>query len=305
MAKSTPEAALRTERPEVERLDNRAALYLTAPFVVVFGVLFIYPTLQMVFLSFTSSQLIVPGKWVGLANYLELLHDRRFGLAVTHTAYFALLTVLPSTALGLLLAILVNRLKGPLQGVALAVFFIPYILPVATVTTIWAWMLDYQGGVLQGPIEWLTGARVHVLGTPSWLLPAVAVVTIWWGSGFNVLLCLAGLKNVPPELYEAARLDGAGRRAQFWHVTLPLVWPVVALVFTLQLILQLKLFDQLYLLSFSDRVDQSIVLVQYIYNLGFQSDRGGYASTVAVALFVIVVTVSALQLQLLRATGRK
>jgi multiple sugar transport system permease protein len=282
--------------------DNRTAALFIAPFVAVYALLFVYPTLQMVWMSFTNSQLIVPGKWIGLGNYARLFGDRRFGFAVLHTFYFVALTVIPSTALGLGIAMLINRLKGRAQGFVLALFFIPYILPVATVTNIWWFMLSYPDGVLQGPIALLMGQPVHVFLTASWVLPTVALITIWWTTGFNILLFLAGLRNVPPELHEAARLDGAGRWRQFVHITLPLMWPVTALVFTIQLILQIKLFDQLYLMV-REGQDATLVLVQYIYNLGFQSDRGGYASTVAVALFVIVIIVSVLQFQLLRARG--
>ena len=287
------------------RLDNRTALPFVLPFVAVYGLLFLYPTLQMIWMSFTNSQLIVPGKFVGLDNYLYLFRDWRFGRAVGNTIYFVAMTAIPSTALGLGIAMIVARLKGRVQAIVLALFFLPYVLPVATVTTIWGWMLGYPDGVLQGLIALVVGHPVRVFRTVSWILPAVAVVTLWWTSGFNVLLFLAGLRAIPPELYEAAKLDGGGRWTQFRHITWPLIWPVTALVFTIQLILQLKLFDQLYLYVGGGQVDATLVLVQYIYSLGFQKDRGGYAATVAVALFVIVMALSVLQFTVLRARGRR
>jgi multiple sugar transport system permease protein len=189
--------------------------------------------------------------------------------------------------------------------VALALFFLPYVLPVSTVTTIWGWMLGYPNGPLQPLIALVVGHPVRVFRTVSWILPAVAVITLWWTSGFNVLLFLAGLRSIPPELYEAARIDGAGRVRQFVSVTWPLIWPVTALVLTIQLILQIKLFDQLYMFVGGGQVDATLVLVQYIYSLGFQRDNGGYAATVAVALFVLVVALSVLQFTALRARGRK
>jgi multiple sugar transport system permease protein len=285
--------------------DNRKALPFLLPFLAVYGLFFAWPTLQMIWMSFTSSQLIVPGDFVGFDNYFRLFHDWRFGRAVTNTLYFVLLTALPSTALGLLLGLVVVRLKGIFQAITLALFFLPYVLPVTTVTTIWGWMLGYPGGVLQPLIILAVGHPVRVFRTLSWILPAVAVVTVWWTTGFNVLLFLAGLKAIPPELYEAARLDGAGRWRQFRAVTWPLIWPVTALVLTIQLILEIKLFDQLYLYVGGGQVDATLVLVQYIYSLGFQRDQGGYAATVAVALFVIVAALSVLQFTALRARGRK
>ena len=159
-------------------------------------------------------------------------------------------------------------------------------------TSIWTWFV-YGPGQLVLPDR--------VLGRPPFVLPIAATITVWWTVGFNVLLFMAGLKNIPAELYEAARLDGAGRWSQFRAITWPLIWPVTALVLTIQLIMQIKVFDQVYLLVQGGRVDASMVLVQYIYTLAFQRNQGGYAATVAVALFVIVAAVSVLQFQLLRA----
>jgi multiple sugar transport system permease protein len=285
--------------------DNRIALGFVLPFIAVYGLLFIYPSLQMVWMSFTDSQLIVPGKWVGLDNYLYLLRDWRFGRATFNTLYFVLLSSIPATAVGLGIGLILVRLRGRLQGLVLALFFLPYVLPVSTVTTIWSWMLDYPAGVLQGPISLVMGRPMHVFLTPSWVLPVVALMTVWWTAGFNVLLFLAGLRSISPELYEAARLDGAGAWTQFRAITWPLIWPVTALVQTIQLILEIKLFDQLYLVSRGGQVDATLVFVQYIYSLGFQKDQGGYAATVAVALFVLVMALSVLQFQALRARGPK
>ena len=278
--------------PPAKKYDHRAALPLLAPFVIVYAALFLYPTLQMLAMSLTDGQLILPGEWVGLSNYLKLFRDWRFGNSVLNTGYFVALTVVPGTLLGLAFAMLVVRLKGFWQAVVLAVFFLPYILPVTTVTSIWTWFVYGPGQVVLPD---------RVLGRPPFVLPIAATITVWWTVGFNVLLFMAGLKNIPAELYEAAKLDGAGRWMQFRTITWPLIWPVTALVLTIQLIMQIKVFDQVYLLVQGGRVDASMVLVQYIYTLAFQRNQGGYAATVAVALFVIVAAVSVLQFQLLRA----
>ena len=135
-------------------------------------------------------------------------------------------------------------------------------------------------------------------------MPVIAAVTIWWTNGFNVLLFIAGLRNIPQELYEAAALDGATKRQQFFRVTWPLLWPVTALVLTLQLILQLKLFDQVYLLSGGGPFNSSCVLL-LVYREAFQLNNGGYASAVALVLFVLIMVVSVLQFQVLRIRGRR
>jgi multiple sugar transport system permease protein len=287
------------------RKDNLAALPLVLPFVAVYAALFVYPSLQMLWLSFTDSQLTLPGQWVGFDNYIKLLGDRKFGTAVVNTAYFALMTVVPSTLIGLGLALLVNRLNGAWQAIALAVFFIPYILPVSTVTTVATFLTAPGQGPLGGFVRLPNGDLAWLWRNIYLFLPGVAVITIWWTTGFNVLIFLAGLKALPHELYEAARLDGAGRWSTFRLLTWPLIWPVTALVLTLQLILQLKVFDQVFLMIQGGRTDPTMVLVQYIYTVAFQRNQGGYATTVAGGLFVVVSIMAVLQFQLLRVRSAK
>jgi multiple sugar transport system permease protein len=145
--------------------------------------------------------------------------------------------------------------------------------------------------------------RVPIFKTTTWFMPAVALVTVWWTAGFSILLFLAGLRAIPPEIYEAAALDNSGRWTTFRRITWPLLWPVTTLVFTIQMILQLKIFDQVYLFSVGGRANDNLVMVYYIWQRAFASNQGGRAAAVAVTLFAIVIVVSVLQFQLLRLAG--
>ncbi len=283
-----------------KRSQYWAAAVLVAPFVIAQIVLFLYPTSQMVRLSFTDAPLIGEGSWVGLDNYARLIGDRLFLRATWNTFYFVLLTVVPTTLLGLMIGMMVTRLKGWLQAAVLACFFLPFVLPITVVTTIWEWVLDLQFGIAQYLIEPIVGERVSVFRTRAWAMPGVAIVTIWWTIGFTVLLFVAGLRNISPDLYEAASLDGASAWEQFRYITWPLIWPVTALVLTIQLIAQLKIFDQVYILTEGGPANSTYVLVQYIFRQAFQLNKGGYASTVAVFLFFIIVALSVFQYQVLR-----
>ncbi|NTC84769.1 carbohydrate ABC transporter permease [Agrobacterium tumefaciens] len=276
------------------------ALSMVTPFIVVFATFFLYPLIEMMRISFTDAPLIGDGNWVGLQNYIKLLSDRLFVTSLKNNGYFVLLTVVPTTVIALLIALAVSRLSGIKQTIAMSLFFLPYVLPVSVVTEIWAWMLDLQFGILQPVISLLAGKPVAVFKNPNWVMPMVAVVTIWWTNGFNVLLFIAGLRNIPTELYEAAALDGATTWQKFRRVTWPLLWPVTALILTLQLILQLKIFDQIYLLSGGGPFNSSFVLLLKVYREAFQMNNGGYASAVATVLFLLIVIVSVLQFQLLR-----
>ncbi len=289
------------------RNETLTAAIMMAPFVVIYGVLFVYPTLKMVHLAFTNAPLIGPGRWVGFDNFWRLYNDRLFSTAVWNTFYFVALSVIPGTLVALLVALGVNRLKGWLQSLVLAAFFLPYILPVSVVFRIWSWMFDKDFGVAQYAIApFNDGQHISVFRNIPLFMPAVAFVTVWWCLGFSVLLYIAGLRNISTEIYEAANLDGAGRWAQFKRITWPLIWPVTVLVFTIQMFLQFKIFDQVYLFAgLGARYDPTMVMVQYIYKEAFQMNKGGLASAASVVLFFLIVILSVLQYQLLRARGQR
>jgi len=279
------------------------ALALVAPFVAIYGLVFIYPTIKLFMISLTDAPLIGEGSYVGLANYTRLVSDRRFETALWNTGYFVLLTVIPGTIVAYAIALGVNRLSGRMQAAVLALFFLPYILPVSVVYLIWDWTLNFQFGIAMYVFDLLGIQRIPVFKSTLWFMPAVGLITIWWTAGFSILLFLAGLRAIPREMYEAAALDNAGRWATFSRITWPLMWPVTALVLTIQLISQLKIFDQVYLFSTGGRPNDNLVLVYYIFLRAFQSDQGGRAAAAAVVLFFIVIVVSVLNFQLTRLSG--
>ncbi|AWN15812.1 Glycerol-3-phosphate ABC transporter, permease protein UgpA [Salinisphaera sp. LB1] len=282
-------------RRAIRRKNARSALLMIAPFLVVYGVFLIYPAIRVFWLTFTSADLTGNGgAFVGLDNYTRLIFDPLFWASVWHTVYFVLLTAAPSTAVGLLLAILVLRWNR-LRPFFLAAFFLPYILPVSVVTMIWAWILDPNFGVA----NYLFGTNIAWLDNASWAMPMVAFVTIWWMVGFNTVLFISGLQNIPNEIYEAARLDGCGPVRLFTSITWPMLYPVTVLVFTLQLILQFKIFNQVYLLTHGGPYNSTIVLLQYMYRQAFNQHNGGYAATISVSVFVLILVTSFIQYRLL------
>jgi multiple sugar transport system permease protein len=285
-------------RPRSRRKGSFIAWTLVAPFLFFYGVFLIYPAIQVVFLSLTNSDIAGQGTFIGLQNYIALTHDQDFWGSVGHTIYFVLLTVVPNTAAGFFLALLVVRLNR-LRLAILGAFFLPFILPVSVVTTAALWILDTNFGI----VNYLFGTSVSWFQDPTWAMPAVAVVTIWWTVGFNMLLFIAGLQNISPDLYEAAALDGANAFQQFISITCPLIWPVTSLVLILQLIAQFKIFDQVYLLTQGGPYNSTVVVLLYMYRQAFQQNRGGYASAVAIVLVLIMLVISALQFRLLQ--GRR
>ncbi len=285
------------------RKEALIAFALIAPFVAIYALIFIYPTINMFILSFQDAPLIGKGDWVGWGNYTRLPQDRRFDTAFWNTAYFVALSVVPGTLVALAIALGVSRLSGRLQALVLALFFLPYILPVSVVYRIWDWTLNFQFGIAMHVFDMVGLARVPVFKVTGWFMPAVAFVTIWWTAGFSILLFLAGLRAIPAEIYEAAALDNANRWTMFRRVTWPLLWPITALVLTIQLILQLKIFDQVYLFSVGGRANDNLVMVYYIFQRAFVNDQGGRAAAIAVVLFAMVIVVSVLNFQITRLSG--
>ena len=282
--------------PQTQRGKGwRVAWVFVIPFVFFYGAFLILPAIQVAYLSLTNSDIAGLGHFVGLSNYIELIHDQDFWASVGHTIYFVVLTVVPNTAVGFLLALLVVRLRR-LRLTVLSAFFLPYVLPVSVVTTSALWILDANFGI----VSYLIGSSTAWFADPTWAMPGVAIVTIWWTVGFNMLLFIAGLQNIPVDLYEAAALDGANGAQRFLRITCPLIWPVTSLVLVLQLILQFKIFDQIYLLTLGGPYNSTVVVLLYMYQKAFQQGRGGYAAAVAIALVVIITVVSVLQFRLLR-----
>ncbi|MCS0613453.1 sugar ABC transporter permease [Massilia kyonggiensis] len=277
------------------RRDTLPAWLLLAPFLVAFGLFFFVPALETFWLSLTESSLTRTSAFVGLDNYHTLLNDPSFWDSVGNTFYFSLLTVIPLCALGLLMAMLVDRfarVQGWLQGT----FFLPFVLPISVMTLIADWMLQPSSGV----VNHILGGQRAWLADPYFALPAVAIGTVWWTVGFNVLLFLAGLRNIPAELYEAAALDGARGFTLFRTITWPALRPVATTALILQLIASLKVFGQTYILTSGGPFNTTRVALHYMYETAFTQSDAGYAAAVAMAFVAIVILLSLLQAWLVK-----
>jgi len=256
-------------------------------------------------MSFFNTSLVLPGlgSFAGLANYRELFSDSRFWQAMWHTILFTLVSTPPLVIIPLFFAIVVNRIKHGQWFFRLA-FFLPYILPSAVIALIWTWLYEPGYGLVDGFFH------LFGLGAPGWVsspnlaLYSIVIVTIWWTIGFNFVLYLAGLQDIPRELYEASALDGAGRWKQTWRLTLPMLGRTTTLVTVLQIIASLKIFDQVYLITAGGPNYATRTAIEYIYDTGFTSERVGYAAAASLVLFVVILVVSFVWLALVRKQER-
>lgn len=273
---------------------TRPAWVFLAPFAVFFLLFLAWPVIYMIITSFFNTSVVRPGLggFAGLDNYREMLTSNLFWGAMGHTLLFAALTVPPLVVLAFVLAVLSNRLRRG-QGFFRSVFFLPYILPSATIGLIWGLIFTADSGLFAQAQQLLgIDAPRPVLGTPSLAMVGIALATVWWTIGFNFILYLAALQDIPRELYEAAATDGATPWQQLRWITLPLLGRTTSLVVLLQIIASLKVFDQVYLLTSGGPGTSTQVVLGLVTQTAFTDYRVGAASAASVLLFVVIVVIA-------------
>ena len=279
----------------------RATPYLfLLPSVALIGVFVIYPILAVVYYSFTDYDVINPPVPVGLANFQKLLGDETFWLALTHSLVYVIVT--PTLiALSIGLAIVVNR---KLRGIHIyrALYFVPAVSGSIAIGLSWRWLFDRNGiingvlqaaGVIHDPIQWLA--------EPKLVLPIAMLLTIWAGIGYYSVIFLAGLQNIPEELYDAARIDGCNDFQKHWHVSLPGLRPQIVFVAVISSLAALKVFDEIYVLTgrTGGILDSGVTMVFYLWRQAFQLQHAGYAAAVAIVLLAITLAFSVVNVRLL------
>lgn len=225
--------------------------------------------------------------------------DSQFWPSFGNTLVFVVYSTPVIVGVGLALALVLNR-PGRFIGVLRTLFFAPYVLSVAVLTLIWAFLLNPQLGLIGELWETLGLERVSWLNDPNLAMPTIVAVTLWWTVGFNIVLFLAGLQDIDQSQYEAASLDGAGARQQFWYITVPGLSRTVLLVVVLQIIASFQIFGQVFILTRGGPNGATRVSIQHIYESAFRDAELGYASAMSVFLFVVMVSVSFLQFRFMR-----
>jgi trehalose/maltose transport system permease protein len=277
-------------RSNLQRKQTRLAWVLLLPALAAVGFVALYPLGQTIYYSFTDQQFLAgiePTKWVGLANYNDLIHDSLFRDAVVRTVKFTLITVAFEFVLGMIIALVVNSgFKG--RGVMRAMMLVPWAIPTVVAAQMWKWMYNDIYGVVND-----SGVRLHLishnvawLAQPNTSLGSAAAVDIWKTTPFVALLLLAGLQVIPQELYEAARVDGASAWRQFWRITLPLLRPAILVALIFRTLDALRVFDIFYVL-FGNRPDTQTMAI-FAQDTIVGTGDVGYGSAACVAIFLII-----------------
>lgn len=272
--------------------------FFILPFMVFFVVFILIPLVHGLILSFQEWSLLGEPIFVGLENYIELLSIRRFKAAVENTLKFAVQSVPLLLIVPLLLALLLNK-KFVGQRLAQNAIISPFLIPSSSVLLLWIWMLDTQTGMINQAFKALGLPNQAWLSRQGSAMGVIVFVTLWWTAGYNIILYLSSLQDLPQDLYEAASVDGANGWDQFWHITLPLLRNRMLFITTLQIIASFKLFDQVYILTGGGPAGSTRTLAFYLYETGFRDFMFGRAAAVSWYMFIMIAIFGLLQAKLL------
>lgn len=267
-----------------------------APALGLLGGVALFPLLYVIYLSFHRRLLIFDiSKFVGLENYRFLLQDDRFWNALQNTAYFTAVSVSAQLLLGLGIALLLNRSFQGKDWVR-ALILVPWVIPTVVSARMWEWIYNPEFGIL----NFLLGAKINWLGTPGLALHAAIFADVWKTTPFVVILLLAGLQIIPRELYQAARVDGAGSWAAFRRITLPLLMPVLLVALVFRMLDAWRVFDVIYVLTGGGPANTTETLSLYAYKMLFQTLQFGYGSALSVVTFLSAGGITVFFLKLYR-----
>ncbi len=265
------------------------------PSFAVLATFIYYPVFYALYLSFFRWRLLRGDPvFNGLANYQFLLTSEDFGQSLWNTIYFAAGSIPTNMAIALGIALLLNR---PLSGLSFyrTAYFVPVITSMVAVSIVWMWIYHPDVGLFNYILESIGLPTIRWLNDPKWAMPSLIILSIWKGMGYNVIIYLAGLQNIPEHLYEAAKIDGANRWQLFWHITLPLLTPTSFLILIIAVINSFQSFTQVHVMTQGGPLNSTTVIVYYLFQQAFQQFNMGYGSALAIVLFLIILVLTLIQ----------
>jgi multiple sugar transport system permease protein len=277
--------------------DSLSAYLFVAPTLWGYLLFVLGPLIAAIVLSFTHYDMMSPPRLVGFSNYARLISDARLAVVYKNTALFAVTAVILTVGIGTLLGVAVNkRLPAFLKYILRTAYFFPVLVGMIYAAMVWKFLFNRDLGVVNYYLHFFNVPPIPWLTSSTWAIWSVILVYVWKNVGFTMLTTLAGLQNISEELYEAARIDGAKRHTMLFRITIPLLTPIILFNMTITMINTLQEFDSIVALTNGGPGDASRTVVMYIYDKAFRSFDMGYASAIAVTLFVVISIVTLLQL---------
>jgi len=286
--------------------EQRWSFLFIAPVVLLFVVFVLGPLVASFYWSFTDYNGIHSPRWVGLDNYKNILtNDPRFWKSIRNTILYTVGVIPAGVALSLLLAMAVDQ-KIKFKNLFCTIYFIPTVTSVIALSVIWKWMFagDKYGLINHyliamgfKPIDWLMST--------TWTLPAIMIMSVWAGVGYNMIIFLAGLQTIPGTVYEAADIDGANVWDKFWHITLPLLKPAMVFAVVMGFIASFQVFERIYIMTESEFgiggvLDSALTVVAYLYDMGFRKFQMGYASALGYIVFAVVFIITLVNIKFIK-----
>lgn len=279
---------------------KRVGYLFILPSLTIFIVFVFVPMIVTVFLSFFSLDLMGGNlRFIDFDNYLKLFKDERFWNSLINTVYYVFATVPVQVLIAILVAVAISR-KSRSNNLLRSIYFLPAIASMTVISIIWTFLLDNDIGIITYYLSFLGIRTIGWLKDPDWAMPAIIIVSIWKTFGFNMVILLAGLKGIPDNYYEAAQMDGANNKTQFFSITLPLLMPTIGFVSITSVISSFQVFDQVFIMTRGGPLFKTETLVYYIYTRGFEAHNLGYASAIAQVLFIIILFCSVFMVKSLR-----
>lgn len=289
-------------------VDHTAAAWLfLAPALAAIGIFFVVPVVSALVMSFTDFDIYALGdfsvlRFVGFANYVRIVETPLFWTALKNTFTFVLLGGPLSVAVSLGAALLVNSKLARWKPLFRTVYFLPVVSSLVGVAVVWRYLYHPAHGLLNYILSWVGIAPLDWLGNPSLAMPAIVLLAVWKNFGYNMLIFIAGLQNIPDELYEASRIDGAGAWKQFASVTIPMLAPTTVFVVMVTVIGYFQLFAEPYVMTQGGPLNATMSIVLLMYEQGFRWWNMGYAAAVAFVLFIVILFFTLMQMALQRRT---
>jgi multiple sugar transport system permease protein len=266
---------------------NITGYIFIAPFVLGFILWFLIPALTSIWMTFQDWNMIVPPEFIGFDNFKSIVSDKLFWQALKVTTVYTVISVPLSMVLAFLLALLMNT---KVRGIAVfrTIYYMPSIVPAVANAVLWAWILNSDFGLLNAFLHAIGLPKVLWLQEPAWALPALILMSLW-GLGGSMVVYLAGLQGIPDVFYEAAEIDGAGMWAKLWHVTLPLMSPVIFFNLVMGIIGTFQIFTAGYLITDGGPQNATLFYVLYLWRNAFEYLEMGYAAALAWVLFFVIM----------------
>lgn len=280
----------RLQRPALRR--NLEGWLFASPWILGFVLWTLGPMLASLLLAFTEWDLMTPAEWIGLGNMQTMVQDNLVWQAIKVTTVYAITSVPLHLVFGLLLAILLNH---SIFGVRLyrTAFYLPSVLSGVAVALLWRWLFSPEFGLFNLLLSYFDIRGPSWLGDEHWALPSLVIMSLW-GVGAGAIIYLAGLQGIPTDLYEAAEVDGASGWSRLFHITLPMMTPVLFFQLVVGIINALQIFTQAFIMTSGGPNNATLFLVLYLYRNAFQYFRMGYASAIAWVLFTYILLLTLL-----------